>query len=249
MDQWIEHPTNPHRLLLAWEPPLREQDRARWAVGELTSTRIGAQFRYFDDHELRAHNNGRGISELREAGYLGYPAFGLKNEGPITEDVLSAFLRRLPPAQRSDYSRYLEHFRLRSDSTLTPFALLANTAAKLPSDGFSLIDPLDELPSTCEFVIEIVGIRHQLHASSALRAGYPVKFVPEPNNAHDANAVRIQIGDAVVGYVNRLQAANFGRWLDSRHITGQISRVNGSAERPRAFIFVMVRPSFNSAAA
>jgi hypothetical protein len=249
MDNWIEHPTEPRRLLLAWEPPLKEQDRARWAVGELVDGDDGIRFRYFSAQELPSHNQGRNAEQLRAAGYLGYPAFSVKCTAPITDGVLPAFLRRLPPAQRTDFARYLEHFRLRPNLKLTPFALLANTEAKSPSDGFSLIDPLDDLPAVCEFVFEVVGVRYQPDAPAVLEVGRQVSFFRENQNPRDANALRVDVGQTPIGYVNRLQAAGFGRWLSCRSVSGSICRVNGTKERPRAFVFVVVRPSAHSEAA
>jgi hypothetical protein len=157
MEPWIEHVDEPARLILAWQAPDPEKDRLRWAVGELSRATGVATFKYFDGDEFTRLNSGRRQDELRAAGFRGYPAFDVLHtpSGEFSDGVLEAFLRRVPPRSRSDFPRYLEHFRLRSSDGIGPFALLAVTEAKLPSDGFSLIDPLDPTadrrPPRCRF--------------------------------------------------------------------------------------------------
>jgi len=243
MDRWIEHIGEPDRLILAWQAPDDQPDRSRWAVGELVDGPNGARFRYFGDEEMRALNNGRDRTDLKAAGYLGYPAFEPPSDTKWhTDDVLGAFLRRLPPRDRSDFGRYLEHFRLRPTLPLTPFALLAATEGQLPGDGFSLIDPLDPEVPRRDLVFEVAGHRHNAQSRDQLRVGQEVRLVANPTNPHDENAVRIEANGELIGHVNRLQAPTVGRWLNERRVSAWIVRLNGSLEKPRAFIFLSVRP-------
>lgn len=245
MDHWIEETGDPKRLILAWQAPYELQDRVRWAVGELTAEGNGGRFRYYSGDEFGRLNAGRDPSQLEAAGFLGYPAFDRKHAGQsddFRDGVIDAFLRRLPPQTRSDFPRYLAHFRLRSADGLSPLSLLAITEARLPSDGFSLIDPLDAEAPARDVVFEIAGHRHNTEHRQALMPGQPLDLVPDPGNAHDPNAVRIEAAGALIGHVSRFQAPAFGHWLKVRAVSAWLLRLNGTPEAPRAFAFVRVRP-------
>jgi hypothetical protein len=42
--------------------------------------------------------------------------------------------------------------------------------------------------------------------------------------------------------VNRFQAPTVGRWLDTREVSASLLRLNGTPDKPRAFVFLRVRP-------
>jgi len=104
--------------------------------------------------------------------------------------VIETFMRRLPPRTRGDYGNYLEQFRLRPQTPVSDMGLLAYTGAKLPSDGFSIVNPLDDMRADCELLIELAGFRHvSVIPSSDLSLGAPATLVVEPDNTFDPNAV------------------------------------------------------------
>lgn len=251
MQHWIEHPSEPNELLLAWQAPVSIQDRMRWAVGRLVKSDEGAVFRYLDDKEISELNGGRTRSELNSYGYVGYPAFEIKKQPTegFTQGVLEAFARRLPPTNRPDIGQYLQHFRYREDAPLSVMAMLALTEAKLPSDGFSLIDRLDPHAELLEIVFEIAGHRHNASTHDQLRVGQPLHLVLNPANEHDSNAVRIEADGSLIGHVNRLQAPSIGTWLKERDVSAWLVRLNGTVSSPRAFAFVQVRKRSDALAA
>lgn len=244
MEHWIEEVGQTDRLILAWQAPDEVADRVRWAIGELAKTPRGAQFRYYDGEEFRGLNGGRSQDDLRAAGYFGYPAFDRRADasGVFHDGVLDAFMRRLPPAKRSDFPRYLEHFRLRASTDVSPFSLLGITEARLPSDGFSLVDPLDPNEPSRDVIFEIAGHRHNVTCRDRLVEGQPVDLVLDPTNEHDINAIRVEANGELIGHVNRFQAPTVGRWLNERAVSAWLLRLNGTPEKPRAFAFVKVRP-------
>ncbi|HWU13256.1 MAG TPA: HIRAN domain-containing protein [Caulobacter sp.] len=242
MEHWIEHIGEPTRLVLAWQAPVEQKDRVRWAVGELSRAASGGQFRYFDGAEFAELNGGRSPDDLRACGYFGYPAFDVAEKGVFASGVMDAFMRRLPPRGRSDFSRYLEHFRVRPSSSFSDFALLGLTEARLPGDGFSLIDPLDVDEVERDLVFEIAGHRHNVGCRERLVEGRALDLVPDPDNEHDANAIRLEADGELIGHVNRLQAHVVGQWLRSRQVQAWLLRLNGTPEKPRAFAFLRVRP-------
>ncbi len=245
MEHWIEHPAEPRELLLAWQAPSVVTSRIRWAVGRLAKDEKGFVFDYFDAQTLSDYNMGRSIEELRAAGYVGYPAFdlGKRPAGGYRNYALEAFLRRLPPAGRADFSDYLAYFCIPQKTRMSPLALLAATEARLPSDGFSLIDPLDPTADYVEVVFEIAGFRHWRDNARELTLDDPLQLNAEHSNPHDPYAVSVIARGKTIGYVNRLQAPTARAWLTSRDLRGWIARLNGRPEAPRAFAFLQVRPA------
>ena len=242
MELWVEIPPNPSELILAWRAPESEKDRKRWAVGVLSNRDGGATFRYFVGEEFKRLNFGRTQSQLAVLGYRGYPAFELRHGAnrTFTEGVMEAFLRRVPPSHRSDFSRYLEFYRYRGEA-LPPMSLLGLTSARLPSDGFSLIDRLNPASEACDLVIEIAGFRHHVPQFGILSDGMPLTLCAEPTNPYDVDAVRIDAVGTTIGYVNWLQAASISTWLQTRVLSAWLCRRNGRPESPVAYAFLRMR--------
>jgi len=250
MENWIEHISQPLRLFLAWQAPDHLNDRFRWAVGVLGPREGVTALRYFQNgSEFEAFNQGRTFERLLALGYRGYPGFSLRRE-VHDKGVLEALMRRLPPRSRQDFGDYKRQFRLPSQLELSDLALLARTEAKLPSDGFSVVDPLDAETEWCDLLLEIAGFRYYV-PSEPLQpdVGCPIEITPEPDNQFDPSAVQICMRSRKIGNVNRLQAATFLRWLVERRVSGALERLNGTPDKPRAYIFVRVRPAANRAAA
>jgi hypothetical protein len=244
MENWIERASEPRRLFLAWQAPDQFGDRFRWAVGIVTPRGNDYTFRYLaPGSEFESFNQNRQYEELHELGYQGYPTFNFKRL-VHERDVLSVFMRRLPPRGRSDFQDYTKQFRLARNLRLSDFALLGRTEAKLPSDGFSMVDPLDPELDWCDLMLEIAGFRYYANEADVknLTIGQAVEIVPEPENPKDPNALKFLSSGRKLGYVNRLQTKTFLRWLAERRISAVLERLNGGAEKPRAFVFVRVRP-------
>lgn len=251
MVNWIEYHSEPSRLLLAWQAPDHMGNRFRWAVGELALVGKGAalQLRYFrEGDEFAALNDSKPYDSLVKLGYDGYPAFSLKKDIHV-EGVDDVFLRRLPPANRPDFVAYKSQFRVPADTQLSLMALLAVTEGKLPSDGFSVVDPLDGDIQCIDLMLEVAGYRHYAKGlKHIMTPGLMVDICGEPGNSHDEKAVRFCVDDETIGYVNRLQTGPFHKWMASSQVTAVVERLNGRPERPRLFVFVRVRPREAAAA-
>jgi hypothetical protein len=150
-------------------------------------------------------------------------------------------MRRLPPRSRTDFAEYAERFLLKPSPDLSDFTLLGRTEATLPSDGFSLVDPLDGQALRCDVMLEVAGFRYYA-ARHQLRVGDLVEVVADPDNMFDQNAVDFRVGGSKIGNVNRLQTEAFLSWTQRAIIEAWVERLNGSVDRPRAFIFVKVTP-------
>lgn len=250
MEHWIEVPPEPSELTLAWRAPESQADRRRWAVGLLSNHNSRPSFRYLEGDEFRVANFGHSPDELTTHGFRGYPTFELRKSdgGKFYDGVMEAFLRRLPPPTRSDFPRFLEFHRYRG-RPLSPMSLLALTSARLPNDGFSLIDRLDPLSQASDLVLEIMGFRHRVHQPGLLKEGMELMLTAEPTNAFDPDAVRLDAADIPIGYVDRLQAASIATWLRTRSVSCWLCRQNGRPDAPRAFAFLSMRLGQNALAA
>jgi len=144
----IEHIYEPERLFLCWQAPI-ERKRARYVIAELRKTEKGYSFRYLNDTV--------DFGKARKLGFTIYPAFRDVNK-EYTVGVIEAFSRRIPPRSRNDFEEYLKNFRLPANVQMSDFALLGYSGAKLPSDGFSIVNSLEDACVPSEFLIELQSI-------------------------------------------------------------------------------------------
>lgn len=229
----IDHIIDPERLLLVWQAP---ESRSRYVVGELRKDNSEVVFRYLQDTEE--------FKRASAEGFVCYPAFRKTNQ-EYRQGVMDSFMRRLPPRKRGDFAKYLEQWKLAPDIEISDFALLGHTGAKLPNDGFSLINPFDNVDQPYTFYIEVAGFRYYQDNINIkdITVGMSVVFVHEPDNEHDSNAVRIEVAGKKIGYVNKVQSKAFIRWLKLYSINAWIERINGTSDRPLIYIFGRVEPA------
>jgi len=223
----INHINTPNRLLLVWQSP-EGTERNRFVVGEVCFDEQGYSFRYLVDTER--------FDQACTEGFVCYPAFR-KINNEYRDGVLETFLRRIPPRKRGDFGKYLQQWRLALEIEISDFALLGHTGAKLPNDGFSLINPFDNVDAPHEFYIEVAGFRYQGVSLEDIAENMLVDFVSEPDNQYDQNAVRVEVAGQKIGYVNKTQSAAFNRWLQHYSITACIERINGSSDRPLIYVY------------
>ena len=228
----IEHYHQPKRLLLVWQA--REHARrSRHVVGELRLNDDGeVNFSYLVESD--------DFAAAKDRGFDGYPAFDVEIEHH-NQGVMSAFMRRLPPKSRADFSRYLELHRI--NAGLSDFQLLAYTGAKLTNDGFEIVCLFDETPAPFEFMAEVAGYRH--HADLSRVAEYleqPATFEAEPDNEQDPNALAVNVQGKKIGYVDRVRACRIKELMASdANISAHVDRINGTPDRPLLHLFVSVR--------
>lgn len=242
--RFLSHVAMPERLILAWQAPDEYNDRFRFAVGEITCEGEKFRLRYFEDGEYDRLNPGKPRSLLESFGYRGYPGFSPSKSEHVT-GVYEAMLRRLPPRSRSDFPHYQRALRIAPEVELTDFQLLALSEAVLPSDGFSIVDPLVSDAQTHDMILEVAGYRYYARkfTGPAPQAGDPIEILPEPDNDFDPDAVMIQYAGVKIGNVNRLQTEAFGRWTREGRVFAWVDRVNGTSDKPRLLLFVSLRPS------
>ncbi|WP_332855143.1 HIRAN domain-containing protein [Duganella sp. S19_KUP01_CR8] len=232
----IEHIIDPNRLLLVWRAGANAQCRTRRVVAEIVKSPDS------DGLTLRYTKGTPDFENAKGEGFLGYPAFDLK-QAEHTHNVLDSFIRRLPPRKRDDFPNYLSRHRLPIHQSISDLALLAYTNAKLPSDGFELYPDLTNARPPFELVFEVAGFRHQdVRSSEDIYIGDPIVLKSEPDNPHDGFAVAVYHSGAKIGYIDRAQSPAFSEWMRKGYsLNASVERINGKPERPLVYIYLTVR--------
>jgi len=228
---FIEHIIEPSKLLLCWRSP-DENIRTRYIVAELN--RVG------DEITLSYLCNTKDFINAQNEGFTGYPAF---QDIKITHhNVLDAFMRRLPPRTRGDFKKYLEGLRLKPDAQLSDFALLGYSGARLPTDSFSIVHPFNQVAEPCELLLEATGYRRlNKSLNLGINIGDTATFAKEYNEQCQEEAIRIVVGEKLVGYITRALVPTFQEWLEHGRIVGAwIEKTNGTPTEPTAYLFVSI---------
>lgn len=241
----IEHIVEPQRLLLAWQ--------ARQSAGDSMFRIVGELRRREDDADLVYLVNSPEYAQAKKLGFSGeYPAFPV-SRSTTHENVLAAFMLRLPPRTRRDFPMFLASLRLPEDcvrpDVLSDFAMLGYFGAKLPGDDFTVIHPFDDAVPPFEVMLLVAGYRHHMNTLplATLQLGMEVEFRPEPGNPFDPQAIQAVVpalADGVAGHVPRGLLPSFHKWLsEGLSVSATIERLNGTPENPHVYLFVRVRPA------
>ncbi len=185
MVEWLQYIGEPSELVLAWQAGDRTGVRFRWVKvptvrlvrGKITSC---SSFRC----GCRIPDCERGTAstdEILDLGYRGYPGFRPR-AGKHRDGVLASLMRRLPPRTRSDFDAYLRHFRVAPRKHLSDFALLGLTEAKLPNDGFSVVDPLHGYNPPIDLLCDVAGYRYYAGGFGSQKLAARSVIIPEPDN-------------------------------------------------------------------
>lgn len=227
---FIEHIIEPSKLFMTWQSSDRNQ-RKRYTIAELNRLGEKVTLKYLTDTD-----------DFREASKLGfefYPAFQNVNE-IYEHGVMDALMRRLPPKTRNDYNQYLAGLRIKPDTELSDFALLGYSGAKLPSDGFIIINPFENTPAAFEFLLEATGYKYL--SGITINLGERASFKEEFNTERKEKEVKIFINQQCVGYVTRALLPEFCRWLETgRVVDAWYEKKNGSPEQPVVYLYAQIR--------
>jgi len=220
----LEYIVEPESLLLSWQDPI---GRNRYIVGQLTREGGAVCFRYLKGDDLNAAK-AKGFK-----GYIAFPHF----DSEYRLGVMESFMSRLPPRSRKDFGKFLGYWHIDSKlkASISDFALLGYTGAALPRDGFRFL-PVFAAADRLEFVVEVARHRYQ---GSACEIGDEVRFVVEPENSFDCEAVAVAGQDGCkLGHIMHGMNHQFIEWLAAGLLSGEIVRINGSTERPVVLVCV-----------
>ncbi len=229
--RYIEHIVEPDRLLLSWQT---SSERLRMLVAELIRNDNNADLVYL--------KNSEEFSKAQSLEFEDYPGFAIEKE--IHKNVLTSFMKRLPPRSRGDFGRFLDALRIKSDAEVSDFALLGYSGAKLPDDDFTIIHPFKNASPPFELMLFVQGYRYYKDQlpSNALSQDMQAGFEAEPDNEFDPEAIKIIINDVKVGYVNRGLTGSFHEWMQAGlAISAYVERINGTEQNPEIYLYVSVK--------
>ena len=233
---YIENIIEPDTLLLSWQPTKASgKPRMRRFVAELSRSGDYISMKYLvgsEDFEIAKQN-----------GFTDYPGFSA--DKIEHENVLPAFMRRLPPRNRNDFNRFLSSIRINPNDRekVSDFALLGYSGARLPGDTFSIINPFVNVEPPFDIYTEVQGYRHYKNSFDELsiKEGLNVTFEQHPENQYDQNAVAIMINNCIAGYLCRGLNKSFVEWSNSGfQIDGYIECVNGTIDEPKLYVLIHV---------
>jgi hypothetical protein len=159
----------------------------------------------------------------------------------VHHNALDAFMRRLPPRKRGDFTEYLEGLRLSSDAQISDFAVLGYSGAKLLSDGFSILHPFNDVDAPCELPLEAAGYRHQKGLKNLPQINSPATFVKELYGPDKEDAIAIKVEDSCIGYVIRGLIPTFLNWMKNGRIMGAwVEKTNGTRHNLTVCLYVKV---------
>ena len=228
----IDHIVEPDRLLLSWQTA---NMRLRMFVAELI--RNGD-----DEADLVYLKEREDFSKAQSLGFNGYPGFDIKTT--IHKNVLTSFMKRLPPRSRGDFGRFLDALRIKAEAEISDFALLGYSGAKLPDDDFTVIHPFENALVPFELMLPVEGYRYYQDELSlnVLSTDMQAVFEAEPDNPTDPEAIKIIIDGIRVGYVCRGLTASFHKWMQSGlTISAYVERINGTGQDPKVYLYVSVK--------
>jgi len=237
MKHFIEQIIEPKKLILAWQPLQKiDESRTRRAVGEIKKHEDGTiSFKYLTET--------KDYQEAIKVGLEYYSPFLKKIE--YYNSIVETFAKRLPPRKRKDFHKFLRSIRIMPDAEISDLSLLGYSGAILPSDSFSIVNTFEGVDGHCQLLLEVAGFRYYSGEESGmflhnLGIGDIVELVPEPTNKYDGRAIKLVFSGKTIGYVNRLMAPTFNRWLKNRTVQACIEKVEGTADRPRIFLFITI---------
>jgi len=230
MKNIIQHLVEPKRLILAWN----QAGRSRYAIGELVRTE--------DTVLLRYHPNSDDFQKALDKGMHPLIAFRKENQ-EYAKGVMDFFMSRITSRKREDFDLYLETLGIdpSDKDKISDFALLGYGEARLPNDGFHVVNDYADNETPVEFVTELSGVQYGDYAQgrsqiSNLTLEMPLSITHEPENNHDPNAVYIHNDGKKIGYINRIQAKTVTRWIQQgKTIQVTLHRKNGRPSAPRLF--------------
>lgn len=208
----IDHVFEPTRLFLVWTSTAEGVARNRRIVGELVKKNDNYTFRYLKD----TPDYHAAVNE----GFISFPAFTI-NGNEEFDNALAAFMSRIPPRKRQDFSKYLAQYGLPGSFVGSDFSLLGYTGARLASDSFELSPDLSTASAPIDIVLEVSGTQYN-KVFGDITEGMLVTFVHEPENNHDKDAIAIMTSFGRIGYVSRALNKGFSHLMSQSTVTGTV---------------------------
>lgn len=151
---------------------------------------------------------GMEVEQALANGFTPLVSFPWLDKRYESETVFPVFACRLPDRRRRGIKDILDKYGL---TEFDEFEFLKKSGARLPTDTLSFADPIFEGEEAVERSFFVAGMRHYLEckgcdceATEKYAEGNHLLLVPEPDNDHDHNAVKIMSQSGrMLGYLPR----------------------------------------------
>lgn len=212
-------------LYLAWRQP----ERGWWPVGRLTRQGNEYVFQYT-----------KGAVEAAKAGFRPLLSFPDLSTPYISSELFPLFANRVPPFSRPDYGDFVQWLDLDPEER-DPLVLLARSGGQRETDIFEVV-PVPEPTADGKYQVAffVRGLQFRppdVHAETLrLAAGDPLLLEPEPENPHDALAVRVHSGRRThLGFVPRYLAPDIHRLREAGVELSTVVRLVNPPPTPMQF--------------
>lgn len=230
--KYIKKIVEPESLLLIWQGPgVSSESRKKRVVGRLYRD-LG-----MEKVNLEYFNETIDFGEAISFGFDGYSPLDKKIRYHF--DILHFFLKRLPSRSRRDFRKYLDSIRV-NNVNISDFALLGYSQAKLPTDGFSLVNTFEGVTTDFEFLSEVAGARYHWGEGNP-DGSSTVQLVLEDENEYDSKAVRVDIDGKKAGYLNRVIALKYREWIAYAKVRASVEKFYRQEGCPCIWIYVEVQ--------
>lgn len=182
-------------LLLVWQ---NKDTLLYYHIGTLTFDGINYIFTYTHHKDSQ-----RAVREAMRNGYYLHPSFPVIDKIYKSENLFPAFDRRIPSVEREDFNLILNDLGL--DVNSDRMDILRITRGMLSGDTYLFEQPLRLNNKILQSEFFINGMRHRnlpVNWSIQIQKDDYLQLIPEPTNAYDKRAVRIETSFGLhLGYV------------------------------------------------
>ena len=202
-------------IYVIWKSP---EKRRNYIVGEIERDG-GYSFKY-----------GAELEAAKKEGFQLFLPFQDEEKLYFSKMLFPIFLTRLPDKKRPDIVKILRKYDLKE---YDDFELL-KCGAELPTDDLKFVEKIDE-NKALGFRFYVAGARHYADCegrdcgTSKLTKNdlrKRVEFVRDFENIEDPEAIRVQMGEKMIGYVPRYYTNTINKLLRNKNICGEIVTVN-----------------------
>lgn len=212
-------------IYLSWR---KGKGGRRHIVGILKNNSTeGIRFEYLKENLPKAFADGF-------APYVDFPDVGKI----YTLNVVEIFAQRLMQTERADIQKYYDFWELDKEFLDDKYYMLAYTQGMLSTDNFEFL--ADFYPKfDLRFVSEISGLSSKKLQAGTVDPEDELRWVKEPNNQFDKDAVMVFKGDTKIGYVKRIHNRVF-----HKNLKGKLKIVVKSVDQNGTINRIFVRIAF-----
>lgn len=210
-----------NNIYLSWRP---EIGKTRFILGKIERKENSFIFKYLSPD----------LEEAKKLGFNSFPEFP-DTKKIYEEKVLEIFSNRLISKDRNDSLKNLNFWKVTEKNDL--FDILGLTQGKLSTDFFEF---LAEFPykKGFSFITDVAGITHlNLEVNSVLE-GDSLKFIPEPENKFDNDAIALFKKKTKIGYIKKIHN-RFFKGLTNDKIQINVLRIEKNGTIKKIFVSVL----------